>query len=478
MANFTHDIIVIGSGSAGLSVGLTMNKLGFKVLMVSPTDHAIGGDCLNDGCVPSKAFIHIAAKAKYAKDAQALGLRVTGNIDISKATQYVFERQSLIRSHENAAWLKDLGVDIQLGKATFVGRNSISVNAKIYSAKKIVIATGSRPQKLSVPGVENVTLYDNENIFTIPELPKRMLFVGAGPLGMEMAQTLRRLGSEVTIIDRGLQIMGKEDASMAAILQNKLEEEGIHFMLNTSLVEFTSANAASVITDEKHKCTIDFDAVFVATGRLLNVEELTLDKAGIDVKDHKIVLDAQLRTSNKQVYVCGDAAGDLQFSHAAEFHARIIINNFFSPFKKKLDNKYMGWVTFTDPQLATFGYSEKQLLKQDIGFIKLDQPFLHDDRAVTDDYQYAKLQLYISKKRLFKSQKILGGTMVAPHAGELIQELMLANAAGISIKKIFEKIYPYPVASRINQKALSQYRQKSLTANIKNLLKFIYRYFN
>jgi len=208
------------------------------------------------------------------------------------------------------------------------------------------------------------------------------------------------------------------------------------------------------------------------------LEPLQLSNAGIQFKANKIAADKFLRTTNKNVFVCGDVAGDLQFSHAAEFHARILLNNLFSPFNKKLDDDHMSWVTFTDPELATFGLNEKQLTARNISYKKLEQHFKEDDRAVTDNYQYGKMILYISKGGLFKKEKILGGTMVAPHAGELMQELILANTSKLSVNSIFNKIYPYPVASRINQQIVVKHKEESLTNTIKKLLRMAFKIFS
>ena len=196
------------------------------------------------------------------------------------------------------------------------------------------------------------------------------------------------------------------------------------------------------------------------------------------MKEGKIVIDKYLRTTNKNIFVCGDVAADLQFSHTAESNARLLLNNFFSPLKKKLNNDHISWVTFTDPEVATFGLSEKQLKERNISYEKLVNDFKDDDRAVTDNYQYAKSVLFISKKGFLKKQRILGGSMVAPGAGELIQELILANTAKLSINTIFNKIYPYPTASRINQHTIVQYKSKDLTDNIKSLLKPLYKIFS
>lgn len=231
--------------------------------------------------------------------------------------------------------------------------------------------------------------------------------------------------------------------------------------MNADIGSFPSANEAIIKLKDGSTKNISIDAVFAGVGRQLNIQGLQLEKADIDEKEGKIVVNDYLRTSNPNVYVCGDVAGSLQFSHEAEFQARIILYNFFSPFNKKLNNDHMSWVTFTDPQVATFGLSEKQLKERGIGYKRLDQDFEDDDRAVTDNYQYGKLVLFISQGGLFRKEKILGGTMVAPDAGELIQELVLSNTYKLSINDIFNKIYAYPVATRINQKSIVQYKQQS-----------------
>jgi len=473
-----YDIIVIGSGSGGLTVGLFMAKAGFKVLMVSKTDEDIGGDCLNDGCVPSKALIHVSRIAHDAKKASHLGLNVSGKVDIKKAIDYVYARQEIIREHENAGWLQEQGVDVALGNAVFIGKNEIEVNDKQYTGRKIVIATGSKPKKLKVPGVEEVKYYDNESIFHINELPEKLLVIGAGPIGIEMAQAMSRLGSKVTVVQHGNSILEHDDPSVTEILLQQLQKEGIDFILNADVDHFISANEVLINLKNGTTQKIPLDAVFVGIGRELDLSSLQLDKAGIIIKDNEIVKDKYLRTTNKNIFVCGDIAGDLMFSHAAEFHARIILNNLFSPFKKKLNNDYMSWVTFTDPELATFGLDEKQLNERNISYKKLEQNFEEDDRAVGDNYQYAKMLLLISQGSIFKKEKILGGTMVAPHAGELVQELILANASNLSINAIFNKIYPYPVASRINQQIIAKHKEGSLTNTIKRLLHTAFKIFS
>jgi pyruvate/2-oxoglutarate dehydrogenase complex dihydrolipoamide dehydrogenase (E3) component len=475
--NNKFDVIIIGAGSGGLSVGLFLAKVGIKVTMIVKSDKDVGGECLNDGCVPSKALIHVARQMRAAGEAQSFGIKLSGEVDIQKAIRYVHARQEIIRKHENAAWLSEQGINVVLGEASFAGKHEVAVNGEIFSAKKIILATGSKPRKLKVEGIEQVIYLDNENIFHINHLPKRLLVIGGGPIGIELAQAMQRLGSEVTVVEESSGILMHDDKTLTSILLKRLQEEGITFHFDVSLQKFSSPTDALLKKKNGESFGLSFDAVFVGIGRVLVLEPLGLEKAGIEVKDHKIIVDDQLRTSNKDVMVCGDVAGDLQFSHAAEFHGRIILNNLFSPLNKKLNNDHMSWVTFTEPEIATFGLNEKQLKDRGIKYEKLEQDFSGDDRAITDNYQYARTILYISKGGFFKKEKILGGTMIAPNAGELIQELILANTLGLSINSIFNKIYPYPVATRINQQLIVRHKQKSLTSSLKKLLHVAFKIF-
>ncbi|MDP4284754.1 MAG: NAD(P)/FAD-dependent oxidoreductase [Bacteroidota bacterium] len=478
MSNKLYDIIIIGAGSGGLGVGLFMNKAGFKVLMVAKSDQDIGGDCLNGGCVPSKALLHVSRLTQIAKLSSQFGLEFSGKVDIKKVMDYVYERQEIIRKHENAQWLKEQGIDVVLGMAGFSGRNEIEVNGKKCHGKKIVLATGSRPVKLIVPGVDKIKYYDNENIFDAAELPEKLLVIGGGPVSTEISQALSRLGCMVTVVQHSDKILEHDDKDVTEILLKQLQQEGITFLFNAEIDSFISANEAIIKYKDGKTENITFDAAFVGIGRELVLQPLQLEKAGIKISDDKIIADQYLRTTNRNIFVCGDIAGDLMFSHVAEFHARILINNFFSPFKKKLNNDHLSWVTFTDPELATFGLNEVQLKERNIPYEKLEQNFMNDDRAVVDNYQYAKLVLLISKRRLFKNEKILGGTMIAPNAGELIQELILANTSELSVNALFYKIYPYPVAARINQQIILLYKEKSLLSMVKKLLHIAFKIFS
>jgi pyruvate/2-oxoglutarate dehydrogenase complex dihydrolipoamide dehydrogenase (E3) component len=418
----------------------------------------------------------VAKVVHQASEAGQFGLQVKGKADMDKVMDYVRQRQGIIRKHENASYFRKKGIAVALGTARFINEDTIEVGGNLYRGRKIVIATGSRPSKLSIPGSEAVRYLTNQSIFDLKQLPQKMLVIGGGPIGIEMAQAFRRLGSEVTVVHNNKSILEKEAKEISAILQKRLEGEGIRFLLGAEAVSFPDAKHLIVRTQDQQEETLEFDEVLVSIGRELNTEQLDLPQAGIATDENGIVVNAYLQTTNKQVYVCGDIAGSLKFSHAAEQQATVLLNNFMSPLKKKLDNRHMSWVTFTDPEVATFGYSEQQLKEKHIGYEKLSMDFKEDDRAVVEDYQYGKLILFVQKSSLFNwNPKLLGGTMLAPHAGEMFQELVLADTIGIGINAFFKKIYAYPTGSVINKRIVMAKKQEQLTPLLKKLLKLLYR---
>lgn len=471
-----YDIIVIGAGSGGLSVALPLHAFGLKVLLIDKTDQAIGGDCLNDGCVPSKALIHVARQVQQAREATRFGLQVQGEADMVLVTRYVHERQDIIRQHENAGFFRRQGIDVALGTARFVGKEMVEVAGTRYRGRKIVIATGSRPRKLSLPGSDKVNYLTNQSLFDLQQLPKNLLVVGGGPIGIEMAQAFRRLGAAVTVVHNKPLILDKEAEEISEILLQRLKAEGIRFFLEAETLRFADGQHLVVKTKGREEVTLAFDQVLVSIGRELNTGQLDLDQAGIETTDHGIKVNEYLQTTNKRVYVCGDIAGSLLFSHAAEQQAGVLLNNFLSPFKKKLDNRHMSWVTFTDPEVATFGYSEEQLKEKGITYEKISTGFGEDDRAVVEEYQYGRLVLYIEKTNLLNwNPKVLGGSMIAPHAGEMIQELVLANTQRLGINALFNKIYAYPTGSTINKRLVMQKKQEVLTPWVKKIIQLVYR---
>ncbi len=453
----SYDIIIIGGGSAGLGAIGMAQKLGWKPLLIDKQEEHIGGDCLNFGCVPSKAVIHLAKYFHGAKQAAKYGTAQEGKADMQKVLNYVHQKQEVIRAHENADYFRKQGIEIVIGTASFVNKNTVQVEGKQYSAKYILLATGSKPRYLKIKGLEQIPHYTNETIFyDLKRLPERLLVIGGGPIGCELGQTFQRFGSAVTIVNRGPRIMSVEREETSQILQEVLEKEGVTILNNSTVSAITSSTTATIKNKNGEEQTLSCDAILVAAGRVLNYDDLNVSAGGIQTNERgRLIINEYLQTTNPNVYVAGDAAGMYKFSHGAEKHIKLITHNFQHTFKKKHDAKDLSWVTFTDPEIASFGYTEKQLKEKKILYWRQDQSFYKDDRAIVGEYAYGKITLFVTPKRFWKSKRtILGGCIIAPNAGELMQELHLAADAGISLQTFLDKLYAYPTASRINQQAI------------------------
>lgn len=470
----SHDLIVIGAGSGGLGAAGFGGALGLKVALIDRTEKNFGGDCLNYGCVPSKALLHVASLFQKGREAEAFGFSTDGKADFSRVMEWVHARQDTIRAHESPAFLaEEWGLETIIGTAELTGRHEVSVNGRRLTAPKIVLATGSLPRQLDVPGMEKVQVYDNESLFwELEVLPDHLLVVGGGPIGCEMAQAFRRLGSRVTIVNRGKRLLAGDPPKMAGILEAKLLAEGIVVKHETEVSSFSSARVA-VLSDG---IELDCSHVLVAIGRRVRTEGLGLAAAGVETKGGKIITDEKYRTTNPDIYAVGDAYGREMFSHGAEAHNIDLWNNLLSPLKKKHSLEHFTWVTFTDPEIASFGWTKRDLDEKNIKYTTEEIPLDHDDRAIAADYAYGHLTLYLSEGGWWSGPKLLGGCMAAPAAGEMIQELHLMNQLGLPLGKLTNKIYAYPVGSRINQKAARDRTQgQLLTETNKRLARWWYR---
>jgi len=465
------DIIVVGAGSGGLNIAGFMNRAGFKVLLISKTDKDIGGDCLNTGCVPSKSLIHVARTIQYAKEASLFGVFPSGMPDGKKVRDFIVRAQDTIRTHESAEYFRSIGMTVVLGTAQFTGKQRVSVNGVEYSAKRIVLATGSKPRMIDISGSEYCPIYTSDTIFSLDTIPKRLVVVGGGPIGLELGQAYAMLGSGVHIVSHDDRVLPREEASVSGILHEALQEHGMHFYFNSEVSHITEDSAVVVKGKDGTMTIIDAtSAVLLAIGRDVYTDGLMLDTAGIQ-KDEmgKLVVNEYLQTTNPHVYACGDVAGLHQFTHAAEVHAGIILRNFFAPFKKKLDRTRMNWITFTTPEVATFGLQRKSIELKHIPYEVLEKYFDTDDRAIIDTNTHGKVVLFVSHDK-----KILGGSVIGNEAGSIAEELMLLESQQRPLDDLFKKVYPYPSKGRINKGLVSEYMARQFTVLKKRILHILY----
>ena len=476
-----YDLIAVGGGSGGLGATGIARAFGLKTLLIEARAENIGGDCLNYGCVPSKALIHVSRLAHDAEQARAYGLKVNGEVDFRAALRHVHAAQERIRSHENAAYLeREQGQPVVIGWARFVDADTLEVDGERYTARRIVLATGSRPRKLDAPGVDVVAgLHTNHTFFAEErDLPRRLLIVGGGAIACELGQAMARLGSEVTIVNRGERLLARELPEFGRRLGGYLEAEGVTVLQESEVKAFPSPSTASLDTPDGER-TVGFDECLLAIGRDESVRGMDVERAGIAVDERGVLrVDDHYRTTNPRVSAVGDAMGREKLSHGAEMHNRdLIVNDLVpGPFGKKHTLANFSWVTFTDPEIATFGYTAEQLRERGHAFETIEQPFADDDRAIASGYaDKSKLVLYVEERGLFGAKYLLGGTMMAPGAGEMIQELVLSLQEDISLNAIFNKIYAYPVGSRINQKAVMVDRQGGLSETLKGVIRWWWR---
>ena len=471
-----YDLVVIGAGTAGLVVaaGAAGLGLGLKVALVEK--HLMGGDCLNVGCVPSKCVIRSSRVVADIRDAKPFGIRPPEHIDVDFPA--VMARMRKLRagiSHvDSAPRFQKLGVDVFLGEGRFTGENQVQVGDRVLKYKKAVIATGARAARLSTPGMEEAGYLTNETVFSLTTQPQRLAVIGGGPIGSELAQAFQRLGSEVILFHRGSHILNKEDAEAAEIVQNVLQREGIRLVLGAQLqrVEKTAeGKKIYFLSCTGKEESVIVDEILAGAGRVPNVDSLNLEAVGVEYDLRKgVEVNDYLQTTNPNIYAAGDVCMNWKFTHAADAAARIVIKNtLFSPFgfgRYKLSNLVMPWVTFTDPEIAHVGMYEKEAQEKgfDVNTIKID--FSHVDRAIADGETEGFLKILHKKG----SDEILGATIVARHAGEMICEVTTAIVNKIGLSKLSSVIHPYPTQAECIKKAADAYRRTLLTPTSKKLL--------
>jgi pyruvate/2-oxoglutarate dehydrogenase complex dihydrolipoamide dehydrogenase (E3) component len=428
-----YNLLVIGGGSAGLVCAIGAAGLGAKVALVER--HLLGGDCLNVGCVPSKTVIRSARILGELQSASEFGVEVGEvKVDFGAVMERVRRVRAGISDHDSAWRLKKLGVDLFLGEGRFTGRSTLEVGRQVIRFKKAVIATGSRPMQLPIPGLAEAGYLTNETVFNLTEQPAHLAVIGAGPIGAELAQAFRRLGSEVTLFDMLPQVLGREDQDAAAIVEKVLRREGVNLILKAGLKRIEVENGKKVCHYElgSDPFRVEVDEILVAAGRSPNVESLDLEAAGVNYHKKGVAVNDFLQTSNPNIFAAGDVAQKYQFTHAADATARIVLQNALFMGRKKVSALTVPWCTYTDPEVAHVGMYPAEAEEAGLKIDTLVQPLGGVDRSATDGDTEGFVKVHVQQG----SDKILGATIVAPHAGEMISELTTAIVGGNWAKNI------------------------------------------
>ena len=471
----TYDLVVIGAGTAGLVTALIAASLGAKTALIER--HLMGGDCLNVGCVPSKAVIRAAHMVHAARTAAKLGLggELAGLPDFGKAMERMREIRARI-SHEDSAkrYTEEFGVDVHLGDAKFVANDSIRVGEQTLRFRRAVIASGARAIAPPIPGLADAGYLDNESVFTLTERPRRLAVIGAGPIGCELAQSFRRLGSEVTILEMGSQILSREDPDAAAIVQESFLRDGVElwFDLKIQRVERRGAERVVHVLDKAGKeRALVVDEILVGAGRAPNVSGLGLETVGV-VFDEKlgVRVDDFLRTTNKRIYAAGDVCMAWKFTHAADAAAKIVVQNAlfsFGPFgKQRLSRLVMPWCTYTHPEIAHVGLYEREAKAQSLALDTYQVPITRANRAVTDGEEEGFVKVHVREG----TDQIVGATIVAAHAGDLITQYTLAITQRVGLGAFTRVIYPYPTQGEALKAVAGAYTRTRLTPFAKRAL--------
>jgi pyruvate/2-oxoglutarate dehydrogenase complex dihydrolipoamide dehydrogenase (E3) component len=465
-----YNLVVIGAGTGGLVTALIAASLGGKVALVER--HLMGGDCLNVGCVPSKAVIRAAHLVQEARRAQKLGLAPADEHVPDFASAW--ERMRRIRaeiSHEDSAkrYTEEFGVEVFLGSARFTDEGVIDVDGSRLDYARAVIATGARAAAPPIPGLLEAAYLDNETVFNLTERPKRLGVIGAGPIGCELAQTIRRLGSEVTIFERKDQLLTREDPDAARIVQDAFERDGIEMIFGCQLEKVERKGDGKVMhlrCSEGSQRQVVVDEFLVGAGRAPNVDGLGLETVSVEYDAREGVrVDDHLRTTNRRIYAVGDVCMKWKFTHAADAAAKIVVQNALFFGRKKLSSLVMPWCTYTDPEIAHVGLYARDAEAQGLEIDTFQVPIASANRAVTDGQTEGLVKVHVKKG----TDKIVGATVVSSHAGDLITQFTIAITQGIGLGAFTNVIYPYPTQGEALKRVAGEYTRGRLTPRVKRM---------
>ena len=474
-----YHMVVIGAGTAGLVSAAGAAGLGARVALIER--HLMGGDCLNVGCVPSKGVIRASRAWRDAREAAARFGEPPVARDAAGDFGAAMERMRRLRAgisvHDGARRFQSLGVDVFLGDGRFVSPDAVEVGGERLRFRRAVIATGARAAQLPIPGLAEAGYRTNETLFNLTELPQRLAVIGAGPIGCEMSQAFAGFGSRVTTLELEPRVLPREDADAAEIVQRALSADGVRLELEVKVVEVRRQGAEKIVVFERggERHEVIADEILVTIGRAPNIEGLGLEAAGVRYGKRGVEVDDHLRTSNKRIFACGDVASPFQFTHVADAQARIVIQNALFFGRAKASALTIPWCTYTTPEVAHVGLYEKDAREKGIETETLTVPLSSVDRAILDGADEGFLRVHVAKGS--KDGRIVGATLVAEHAGDMIGELCLAVTHGIGLAKIAGVIHPYPTQGEVVKKAADTWRRGKLTPAVKKIFGVWFRAF-
>ena len=473
----TYNLVVVGGGTAGLISAAIAASLGARTALVER--HFLGGDCLNVGCVPSKGVIRGAraqAELSWLHESELVdGSQAMPRVSFSAVMERLRRIRSEISGHDSAARYRDeFGVDVYIGSGQFTGRKTLEVigddgTTRSLRFSRAVIATGARAAAPPIPGLDTVPYFTNENLFWLTELPESLVVIGAGPIGCEMAQSFARLGSRVELVDMAPRILPREDADVAEIVQRELEHSGVHLHLGVAVKEVGGSEGAIEVrytSPSGSAAAAGGQKLLVAVGRAANLDGLGLDEAGVKAHKRGIEVNEFLQTSNRRIYAAGDVASPYQFTHTAEANAAIAVQNALFMRTARTSRLVIPWSTYTSPEVAHAGISEQDAQKSGIAVDVYRHELSGVDRARLDGETEGLVKLITPRGKA----RILGATIVAAHAGEMMGEIVLAMQNGLGVDKLASVIHPYPTQGEAVKRAAAGYIKKKLTPRTKRIL--------
>ncbi len=463
------DICVVGAGSGGLSVAAAAQQMGARTALIEKGK--MGGDCLNYGCVPSKALLAAGHAAEAVRRSRRFGID-SGDPVVDSGGVYGHVRDTIaaIAPHDSVERFEGLGVEVIQAEGRFTGPRTMVAGGRKITARRVVIATGSSPFVPPIPGLDDVPFLTNETVFDLDTLPRHLIVIGGGPIGIEMAQAHCHLGVRVTVLEM-FSIMPKDDPELVDVVRTRLTGDGVHIHegVRVTGVEGAGGGVAVTFTENDKEARVEGSHLLVAAGRRANVDGLDLEAAGIAYTDKGIQVDARMRTTNKKVFAIGDVTGGYQFTHVAGYQAGVVIRNALLRLPARAHMLAVPWVTYTAPELAQVGLTEEAARTAGHNPRVLRHAYADNDRARTEAETDGLIKVIATR-----SGRILGAGIVGAHAGELIQPWVLAMSRKMKIGAVAGMIAPYPTLGEIGKQAAgSFYTPKIFSPRMRKIVRFL-----